>query len=112
MTLHASKGLEFDSVILMGLDEDILPHKRLGEDIQEERRLFYVGLTRARKNLVLTRCKQRQRHGKMSLMTPSRFITGIPTSLLQVHSLGWRPVTENQRQNLLADLYKKLEQPS
>jgi DNA helicase-2/ATP-dependent DNA helicase PcrA len=111
MTLHASKGLEFDSVILMGLDEDILPHKRLGEDIQEERRLFYVGITRARKTLMITRCKQRQRHGKMAMMTPSRFVTGIPTNLLQLHSLGWRPVSEGQRQDLLADLFKKLEQP-
>jgi len=111
MTLHASKGLEFDSVILMGLDEGIMPHQTLGEDIQEERRLFYVGITRARKSLVLTRSKQRQRHGKMALMTPSRFITGIPSQLLQVHSLGWRPVDENQRQNLLAELFKKLETP-
>ena len=112
MTLHASKGLEFDSVILMGLDEDILPHKTLGEDIQEERRLFYVGITRARKSLMITRCKQRQRHGKMAMMTPSRFIVGIPANLLQLHSLGWRPVSEGQRQNMLADLFKKLEQPT
>src|SRR5690606_35879338 len=99
------------SVILMGLDEDILPHKTLGEDIQEERRLFYVGITRARKSLMITRCKQRQRHGKMSMMTPSRFITGIPANLLQLHSLGWRPVSEDTRQSMLADLFKKLEQP-
>lgn len=112
MTLHASKGLEFDSVVLMGLDEDILPHKNLGEDIQEERRLFYVGITRARKTLMITRCKQRQRHGKLAMMTPSRFVTGIPTNLLQLHSLGWRPVSEGQRQNMLADLFKKLEQPA
>ncbi len=111
MTLHASKGLEFDAVILLGLDEDILPHKNLGEDIQEERRLFYVGLTRARKHLIITRCKQRKRHGKTSPMTPSRFIMGIPENLMKTYTLGWRPVSEDQRQNLLADLFKKLGTP-
>ncbi|MGE3974286.1 MAG: ATP-dependent helicase [Bdellovibrionales bacterium] len=112
MTLHAAKGLEFDVVILAGLDEDILPHKSLGEDPTEERRLFYVGITRARKRLIITRAKNRVRYGKSYPATPSRFITDIPAELLTTYALGWRPVTEDQRKNLLQDLYKKLEAPA
>jgi len=112
MTLHASKGLEFDAVILLGLDEDILPHKTLGQDLTEERRLFYVGITRARKHLVLTRAKSRKRHGRLQPMTPSRFITEIPAEKLTIHGLGWRPVNENQRSSMLQALYKKLENPN
>jgi superfamily I DNA/RNA helicase len=111
MTLHAAKGLEFDVVFLAGLDEDTLPHKSLGEDPAEERRLFYVGITRARKRLIITRSKNRLRHGRTYLTTPSRFITDISADLMTVHALGWRPVNEDQRKSLLQDLYKKLEAP-
>lgn len=109
MTLHAAKGLEFDAVVLAGLDEDTLPHKSLGEDPSEERRLFYVGITRARKKLIITRSKTRVRHGKSYQTTPSRFIVDLPAELITTYALGWRPVTEDQRKNLLQDLYKKLE---
>jgi len=84
-------------------------HKSLGKDPSEERRLFYVGITRARKKLMITRSKNRVRYGKSYLTTPSRFIADIPAELLTVYELGWRPVSEDQRKNLLQNLYKKIE---
>jgi len=77
MTLHSSKGLEFDIVYLMGMEEETLPHKRtiaMGEDIDEERRLCYVGITRARKKLVMTYCKERTIYGKKHPRHKSRFV--------------------------------------
>jgi DNA helicase-2/ATP-dependent DNA helicase PcrA len=94
-TLHGSKGLEFDVVFLIGCEEGYLPHGRtidakatdgLGEDgcapIEEERRLFYVGITRARDHLVLSRAKARVLRGKAVPRTPSRFLLDIPAELL------------------------------
>jgi superfamily I DNA/RNA helicase len=72
MTLHACKGLEFPLVFLLGLEEDLLPHAKLGQDVDEERRLFYVGVTRAKKHLVMTRVRERKRYGKIQLVAPSR----------------------------------------
>src|SRR5262249_13357007 len=65
MTLHACKGLEFPLVFLLGLEEDLLPHAKLGQNVDEERRLFYVGVTRAQKHLIVTRCRQRKRYGQL-----------------------------------------------
>jgi len=80
MTLHSAKGLEFDSVFVSGLEEGMLPFIRAQEyapkDLEEERRLLYVGMTRARKKLCLTWCAQRPRPGSFPL-GPSRFITEI-----------------------------------
>lgn len=77
MTLHSSKGLEFDTVFLVGMEEELLPHKKTvkqGEDISEERRLCYVGITRAQKKLYMTYCKQRKLYGTLTPRHPSRFI--------------------------------------
>ncbi|MCR9203211.1 MAG: UvrD-helicase domain-containing protein [Halobacteriovoraceae bacterium] len=85
MTLHSSKGLEFDIVYLIGVEEEILPHKRTitsGEDISEERRLAYVGVTRAREKLIMTYCKERKIYGRKVPRHPSRFITEL-SSLYQ-----------------------------
>lgn len=80
LTLHAAKGLEFPHVYMVGMEEEMLPHKNSieDEDIEEERRLAYVGMTRARYSLTLTRCRTRQRYGESSLTEPSRFLADIP----------------------------------
>ncbi len=85
MTLHAAKGLEFRHVFIMGWEEECLPHKNSieQETIEEERRLAYVGLTRAQQSLVLTYAKQRKRFGEMQTTTPSRFLQELPPDLLQ-----------------------------
>lgn len=83
MTLHAVKGLEFDNVIIAGLEEDLFPSSRSlhNEDqLEEERRLFYVGITRARNRLLLTHARYRQTYGKMEEGVPSRFTDEVPTS--------------------------------
>lgn len=81
MTLHSAKGLEFPHVFLVGMEEDILPHRRTleeGEDLGEERRLCYVGITRARRKLWMTHAVTRVRYGKVDPRTPSRFLDEIP----------------------------------
>jgi DNA helicase-2/ATP-dependent DNA helicase PcrA len=77
ITLHNTKGLEFDRVIITGLEEGIFPHASSSEDaedLEEERRIFYVGITRAREKLVLTWCRRRRIFGRWSEMEPSRFL--------------------------------------
>ena len=80
MTVHSSKGLEFPFVVFIGIEEDILPHKNSKEEaaIQEERRLAYVGITRAKEELVLTYAKQRKQYGEKQITTPSRFLEELP----------------------------------
>ncbi len=81
LTLHAAKGLEFKTVFLVGMEEGFLPHGGMqGEpqNLEEERRLCYVGLTRAREELILTRAATRLRRGREVPRTPSRFLTDIP----------------------------------
>jgi len=108
MTLHACKGLEFPLVYFIGIEEDIIPHKSLGLDISEERRLFYVGVTRAKERLIFSRARKRRRHGKEHSCVGSRFLYDLPPTLYQEH-LGGRPSEEAGRKALLKDLYKKLD---
>jgi len=88
MTLHSAKGLEFDAVFLAGLEEGVLPHSRsfntVGE-IEEERRLFYVGMTRAKKSLLLSRAIYRRSYGEERLRAslPSRFLAEVPGDLIE-----------------------------
>jgi superfamily I DNA/RNA helicase len=80
MTLHSSKGLEFKNVFLIGVEEETLPHKKTisqGEDISEERRLCYVGITRAKERLIMTYCKQRKLFGKEVPRHKSRFLNDL-----------------------------------
>jgi superfamily I DNA/RNA helicase len=100
-TLHGAKGLEFPVVFLVGLEEELLPHARTlqpqvtdvldpdhATDVSEERRLCYVGLTRAQQVLYLTRACQRVSRGRALVRTPSRFLLEIPDELLEVRDLA------------------------
>jgi DNA helicase-2/ATP-dependent DNA helicase PcrA len=85
LTLHAAKGLEFGQVFIVGLDENLMPHSRSlddPEEMAEERRLFYVGLTRARNRLFLVRADQRTTYGGFESSIPSRFLRDIPEALV------------------------------
>ncbi|MAZ67276.1 ATP-dependent DNA helicase PcrA [bacterium] len=86
MTAHASKGLEFDYVFIVGLEEGLFPHEKLDEntDEEEERRLFYVALTRARKKVFLTHAVVRTIYGSQSIQTASQFIEDIGKNLIRV----------------------------
>nr|WP_298411371.1 DNA helicase Rep [uncultured Halomonas sp.] len=85
LTMHASKGLEFPHVYLMGLEEDLLPHRNSIESgtVEEERRLAYVGITRARRTLTLTLARQRKAYGELMDCTPSRFLDELPAEDLE-----------------------------
>ena len=85
MTLHAAKGLEFPIVFMAGMEEDIFPHSRSGggqEELEEERRLCYVGMTRAMQKLYLTNARRRRIYGAFKFNPPSRFLGEIPPSLI------------------------------
>jgi len=87
MTLHAAKGLEFPSVFIVGLEDGILPHERSSNDqdeLEEERRLFFVGITRAEKHLQISRCQNRFRRGSFWPSIPSRFLMELPRAEMQI----------------------------
>jgi len=87
MTLHCAKGLEFPLVFIVGMEEGILPHHRRGDeiaDLEEERRLFYVGMTRAKERLLLSRAEKRYTFGVGRANLSSRFLDEIPTELIQL----------------------------
>ena len=91
MTLHAAKGLEFPAVFLCGMEEGLFPHQRSVEDharLEEERRLCYVGMTRAMRRLYLTNAESRRLHRQESYPSPSRFLREIPADLVEEVRLG------------------------
>jgi DNA helicase-2/ATP-dependent DNA helicase PcrA len=88
ITLHQAKGLEFDAVFMIGLEEGLLPHSRSIDDpeqLEEERRLCYVGMTRARKHLYMLRAFQRSFRGSRGASVPSRFVGEMPQDLVSNH---------------------------
>jgi DNA helicase-2/ATP-dependent DNA helicase PcrA len=89
MTLHSAKGLEFKAVVVSGLEDGLLPHfnsQGAREDIEEERRLLYVGMTRARERLYLSCCRRRRIAGRYQDQAESPFLTELPDQLLDVHA--------------------------
>ncbi len=99
VTLHGAKGLEFPVVFLVGLEEELLPHRRTlypqgpdvadaAIDLSEERRLLYVGITRARQLLYLTRCRERSARNRETPRAPSRFLDEVPPELCDVRDLA------------------------
>ena len=110
LTLHAAKGLEFPYVYMIGLEEELLPHKNsiAAETVEEERRLMYVGITRARQGLTLTLAEQRKNGGQMRQMTPSRFLDELPQDDLEWHGrkkkLAPNVDPKEQAQQYLANL--------
>jgi superfamily I DNA/RNA helicase len=93
MTIHAAKGLEFPMVFIAGCEEGLLPYQRAGQpaDVDEERRLFYVGVTRAQRQLALLSAKTRMLFGRRIDNAPSRFVADIETALKEVRALQRRP---------------------
>ncbi|ANU37934.1 DNA helicase Rep [Vibrio scophthalmi] len=98
MTLHASKGLEFPYVYLLGSEEGILPHQTsIDEDnVEEERRLMYVGITRAQKELTFTMCRERRQYGELLKPTQSRFLDELPFDDVEWEQTK-KPVTQEER---------------
>jgi DNA helicase-2/ATP-dependent DNA helicase PcrA len=90
MTLHASKGLEFDTVFLIGLEQGLFPARKT--NLEEERRLMYVGITRAKKHLYITHAKQRFIYGTTMYQKPSVFLSEIPSKL--IHARREKPALE------------------
>lgn len=85
LTLHAAKGLQFPVVVMIGCEEGILPLQRPGKktDVEEERRLFYVGMTRAKSRLLLTAARRRRIYGELHRDEPSRFLGYLPAKLVE-----------------------------
>lgn len=112
MTLHAAKGLEFDHVWLPGIEEGTIPHQNSieADTIEEERRLMYVGITRARRSLTMTYARERRRRGGVDERTPSRFLEELPKE-----DLDWpgrepgKKVSKETQKSRFADLQALLE---
>lgn len=113
MTLHASKGLEFPCVFIMGMEEEILPHRSSieADTIEEERRLAYVGITRARQTLAFTFAAKRKQYGEIIDCTPSRFLDELPPDDLAWEGLDDAPVEVKAARgnNALADIRAMLK---
>ena len=101
MTVHAAKGLEFTNVFVVGMEEDLFPSglsKDSPRGVEEERRLFYVAITRAEQNCVLSYAKSRYRNGQTQMCSPSRFLKDIDPCYLQLPSNGYAERSEMRRE--------------
>ncbi|HMJ05306.1 MAG TPA: ATP-dependent helicase, partial [Chthoniobacterales bacterium] len=114
ITMHAAKGLEFAHVYLIGLEEGLLPHERSKAEgsIDEERRLLYVGITRARQTLTLTHCRDRMKFGSASACQPSSFIKELAPEFIEridLQKLLSTPVAETTGKSRFAQMRAALE---
>ena len=112
MTVHAAKGLEFPTVLLAGLERNIFPNHRALEEgnEEEERRLFYVALTRARKNLLLCHAEKRRVMGQVNVVIPSKFLSEIPEECIECRKPAdaIKPLTREESQQSFQDLIRDL----
>jgi DNA helicase-2/ATP-dependent DNA helicase PcrA len=110
MTIHASKGLEFPVVFIIGAEDGIIPHARCLEEgdgnVEEERRLFYVAITRARDKLFISSCQRRRKMGGVVECAPSPFLEEIPESLVEYHEPS-EPVETEDALEILAKMKAK-----
>jgi DNA helicase-2/ATP-dependent DNA helicase PcrA len=116
MTIHASKGLEFPVVFIAGAEDGIIPHERSMEEgdedqkggaIEEERRLFYVAITRARDKLFITSCLQRRRLQSTADCVPSPFLAEIPPHLIEYHEPDKAVESAEEAENYFALIKSK-----
>lgn len=111
MTIHASKGLEFPVVFIAGTEEGLIPHARSVEenngDVEEERRLFYVAITRARDKLFISACRKRRHMQMVRECEPSRFLDEIPSNLVEYHEP--KQITEEETHEMLSDMLANLK---
>ncbi len=115
MTIHAAKGLEFDTVFVAAVEKDLIPHARAVEEgeanYEEERRLFYVALTRARRRLTLSACRARRRRGELKDAEPSPFLEEIPRELLDFQELEEAELPPEDASRLFARMKEGLGRP-
>ena len=112
MTIHAAKGLEFPVVFIAGAEKGIIPHERSiveegdeeGGSIEEERRLFYVAITRAREKLYITSCRKRRRLQNTAECSPSPFLEEIPKELIKIHERENGPADDEQAEKYIAQM--------
>lgn len=118
MTMHSAKGLEFSDVFIVGLEEGILPHARsltgegadeYGDPLSEERRLLYVGITRAKQRLGLSYCVSRRRGGTALTVLPSRYLAEIPAELIEVRDTG-TSLTPEESTSLRANFFTSMKE--
>ncbi len=111
MTVHSSKGLEFDTVFISSFEEGIFPHERSVEEgnLEEERRLFYVAITRAKNKLFISNCTERKRYGKTINTKKSRFLKEIPNELFTSSPESSGEVRKDKAKNSIDDLMAKLK---
>ena len=121
MTLHSAKGLEFDAVFIVGLEEELLPHRRALEDdlhgsdvaaLEEERRLFYVGMTRARKRLAISYALRRMSQGREMESGPSRFLAELPADGVRREAIQPAGVFSGSRFSREMETVLKRKQPA
>ena len=112
MTIHASKGLEFPVIFIAGAEEGLIPHARSVDDnggnVEEERRLFYVAITRARHKLLISSCQKRRKQQAIVECTPSRFLDEIPTNLVEYHEPS-KEVSQEKGHEFLMNMLNKFK---